>query len=141
MKTYSFLPRKRVHGFTLTEILVVLVIVGILVLLALPNLLPTVTKAKATEAKLQLGLLRTLEQSYFYEHSQYSKDLSELGFKQEKLSTEDPNGHANYRIEITNATSTTFTGSATAVKDFNGDGKYDTWQIDQDGNLKQTTPN
>jgi type IV pilus assembly protein PilE len=137
---YSLLLKKRVKAYTLTEILVVLVIIGILVLLALPNLLPMITKAKATEAKTQLGYLKTLEKNYFYEHSKYSKDLGEIGFIQEKLSTDSENGRANYRVEITNATGTTFTARATAVKDFNANGTYNVWEIDQDGNLKEVTP-
>lgn len=140
MKTYSLLLKKRVKAYTLTEILVVLVIIGILVLLALPNLLPLITKAKSTEAKLQLEHLQTLEKNYFYEHSKYSKDLSEIGFVQEKLSTDSKDGRANYRIEITNATNTTFTGRATAVVDFNGNGTFNVWEIDQDKTLKEVTP-
>jgi len=97
-------------------------------------------KAKKLEAKQQLAYVKTLEKDYFYEHSSYSKDLNEIGFIQEKLST-DGNGKANYRIEITNATSTTFTARATAVKDFNGDGKFNVWEIDQDGNLKEVLAN
>src|SRR5476651_2739743 len=113
---------KRFNAYTLTEILVVLVIIGILVLLALPNLLPLITKAKSVEAKEQLGHIQALEQSYFYEHSRYSKDLTEIGFIQDKLVTDGPDGRANYRIEITNATNTGFTARATAVVDFNGNG-------------------
>src|ERR1700744_1495414 len=137
MKTYSTLLQKRVKAYTLTEILVVLVIIGILVLLALPNLLPLITKAKSTEAKLQLGHLQTLEKNYFYEHSKYSKDLTEIGFIQEKLSTDSKDGRANYRIEITDATNTTFTAKATAVVDFNGNGIFNVWQVDQDKNLRE----
>ncbi len=48
MKSYKTFLKKRVAAYTLTEILVVLVIIGILVLLALPNLLPLITKAKST---------------------------------------------------------------------------------------------
>jgi len=140
MKSYTLLLRKRVKAYTLTEILVVLVIIGILVLLALPNLLPAVNKAKKLEAKQQLAYVKTLEKDYFYEHSSYSKDLNEIGFIQEKLSTEG-NGKANYRIEITNATNTTFTARATAVKDFDGDGRFNVWEIDQDGNLKEVVAN
>lgn len=139
MKPHTSLLRKRVKAYTLTEILVVLVIIGILTLLALPVLLPLITKAKATEAKIQLNHVQTLEQSYFYEHSKYSKDLNEIGFSQEKLVTEH-NGRANYRIEITNATNTTFTARATAVVDFNGNGTLNVWEIDQDKNLKEITP-
>ena len=140
MKTDQTLFHKRIKAYTLTEILVVLVIIGILVLLALPNLLPMITKAKATEAKTQLGYIQTLEKNYFYEHSKYSKDLAEIGFVQEKLSTESKDGHANYRIDITNATNTTFTATATAVVDFNGNGTFNVWEIDQDKNLKEVTP-
>ena len=38
MQTLSFYPRRRLRGFSLPELLVVLVIIGILVLIALPNL-------------------------------------------------------------------------------------------------------
>jgi type IV pilus assembly protein PilE len=140
MKNYSLLFKKRVKAYTLTEILVVLVIIGILVLLALPNLLPLITKAKSTEAKLQLEHLQTLEKNYFYEHSKYSKDLGEIGFIQEKLSTDSKDGRANYRIEIANATNTTFTGRATSVVDFNGNGAFNVWEIDQDKTIKEVTP-
>ena len=128
---------KRLDAYTLTEILIVLCIIGILVLLALPNLMPLITKAKTTEAKLQLEHLSKLEQSYFYEHSKYTTDLTELGFIQEKLSSDGKDGKANYKIEVTAATNNTFTAKATAVADFDGDGTYNVWQIDQDKNLKE----
>lgn len=140
MKPKTTLFNKRLKAYTLTEILVVLVIIGILVLLALPNLLPLITRAKSTEAKLQLNHVSELEKSYFYEHSKYSKDLTEIGFIQEPLTTDNKNGRANYRIDITNATNTTFTATATAVVDFNGNGTFNVWQIDQDKTLKEITP-
>jgi type IV pilus assembly protein PilE len=139
MKTCQTLSKKRLPAYTLTEILVVLVIIGILILLALPNLLPLITKAKSTEAKLQLEHIQTLEKNYFYEHSKYSKDLTEIGFIQEPLST-NGNGRANYQLTITDATNTTFTARATAVVDFNGNGTFNVWEIDQDKNLKEVTP-
>jgi type IV pilus assembly protein PilE len=140
MKKPKSLLRKQVNAFTLTEILVTLCIVGILVLLILPNLLPLITRAKTTEAKLQLEHVQTLEKTYFYEHSKYVKDLVELGFIQEKLSTDSKDAHANYRIEVTNATSSGFTARATSVVDFNQNGTFNVWEIDQDKNLKEVTP-
>lgn len=132
----SFLKRK-VNVFTLTEILIVLVIIGILVLLALPNLMPLISKAKYTEAKLQLEHLYTLEKTYFFEHSRYSSELSELGFIQEELNSQSTNGKANYQIEITDAGVSNFRATATAVIDFDGDGTFNVWEIDQDNNLKE----
>jgi type IV pilus assembly protein PilE len=52
---------KRLKAYTLSEILVVLIIIGILAFLALPYLMSVVTRAKSTEAKLQLEHLQTLE--------------------------------------------------------------------------------
>lgn len=130
---------RKLNAYTLTEILIVLVIIGILVLLALPNLMPLITKAKTTEAKLQLEHVAKLEQSYFYEHSKYSNDLVEIGFIQEKLTSDGKDGKANYKLEVTGASNNTFTAKATAVADFDGDGTFNVWQIDQDKNLKEVT--
>ncbi len=133
------IPKKnrnlKLDGFSLPELLIVLVIIGVLVLLALPNLMPMISKTKATEAQLQLGHLHTLEKSYFYMYSKYSNDMEEIGFEQEKLVTEG--GKANYLIEIVEAEVTTFKAKATAVVDFDGDGIYNVWEIDQEKNLKE----
>jgi type IV pilus assembly protein PilE len=127
----------RLKAFSLTELLVVLVIIGILVLLALPNLMPLISRAKSTEAQVQLGHLYTLEKSYFYMYSKYSMNLEEISFEQEKLTTDG--GLANYKIEITDAGSNYFKAKATSVVDFDGDGVFDVWEIDQDKKLVQIT--
>ena len=129
--------RYRLKAFSLPELLVVLVIIGILVLIALPNLMPLISKAKSTEAQQQLVFLHSLQKSNFYTYSKYSESLDDLGFEQQKLVTDG--GHANYRIEIVEATATTFRATATAVVDFDGDGEFNVWEIDQDKELKETT--
>jgi len=131
------LLNKSLKGFTLPELLVVLVIIGILMLIALPNLMPLISKAKSTEAQMQLNHLYTLEKNYFYLHSKYSNDLSALDYIQEKLVTEG--GNANYQIIVTEATVNSFKARATAIVDFNGDGKFNVWEIDQDNKLIEIT--
>ncbi len=128
----------KVKAFTLPELLVVLVIIGILVLLALPRLMPLITRTKATEAKLQLKHLQTLEQSYFYLYSRYSDDFLAVGFEQEVLVTDG--GPANYLIEITESGFDGFKATATAVVDFDKDGQYNKWEIDQENNLVEVIP-
>nr|WP_319511356.1 type II secretion system protein [uncultured Draconibacterium sp.] len=126
---------KRLNAFTLSELLVVLAIIGILVLIALPNLMPLISKAKSTEAQMQLGHLYNMEKSYFYMYSKYSNELEAIGFEHEKLVSEG--GNANYRIEIIEASASSFKARATAVSDFDGDGIYNIWEIDEEKNLKE----
>lgn len=131
------MKRKKLQAFSLTELLIALAIVGILVLIALPNLMPLISEAKGTEAKLQLKHLYTLEKRYFYMNSKYSNDLKELGFESAKLVS--AGGNANYIIEVTDASSGTFKASAKAATDFDQDGEFNLWEIDQDQNLKEIT--
>ena len=128
--------RIKLDAFTLTEVLVVLIIIGILVLLALPSLMPLITKAKSTEAKLQLAHIYTLERTYFFENSIYSNDLNAISFEQQTLSTDG--GQANYKVEVIQADTKGFKARATAVVDFDGDGNFNQWEIDQNKNLVET---
>lgn len=129
--------KRKLQAFSLPELLVVLVIIGILVLIALPNLMPLISKAKSMEAQQQLVFLHTLEKSHFYIRSRYSASLEEIGFEQARLVTEG--GNANYRIEIVSADEQGFRATATAVVDFDGDGVYNVWEINQDKELKEIT--
>ena len=105
--------------------------------MALPVLMPLISRTRSVEAKQMLTHLQTLQKTYFYEHSRYAPGLEEIGFEQEKLTTE--NGKANYRIEIVSAGPTNFQARATSVVDFDGDGTYNVWEIDQDQVLTETT--
>lgn len=125
-------------AFTLMELLMVLIIIGVLVLLALPNLMPLISKAKSTEAQLQLEHIHTLEKSYFYLHSKYSNNFTDISFEPAKLVSDG--GNANYRIEVVEATNNTFKARATAITDFDGDGAFNVWEVDQDKNIKEVTP-
>jgi type IV pilus assembly protein PilE len=125
-------------GFSLTELMIVLVIIGILVLLALPKLMPVVTKAKATEAKLQLKQVHTLEQAYKFEHDRYSTSLSEIGFEQEKLVSQG--GQARYKIELVTADDRSYSALATAVVDFNNNGVFNVWAVDESGMIREKVP-
>jgi len=126
------------RGFSLTELMVVLVIIGVLVLLALPKLLPLVTKAKTTEAKLMLKQVITLEQSYKFENDRFSASLTDIGFEQTKLINEG--GQARYKIEIVSADEKSFVAIATSTVDFNNNGVFNVWEADQTGAIREKVP-
>ena len=128
--------RIKLKAFSLPELLVVLVIIGILVILALPNLMPLISKAKGVEAQQQLAFLHTLQKSHFYTYSKYSPSLSDLGFEQQPTVKED--GSANYLIEIIEASQAGFTATATSVVDFDGDGVYNVWEVTDKKDIRET---
>lgn len=131
------LAYKKLNGFTLIELLIVLAVIGILIALAIPKQGTVVSKAKATEAKMQLKHLYSLQKSYFYEFSKYSNSIDEIGFEQERLTSEG--GNANYTIEIVSASHSGFTARATAMVDFDQDGAMNVWEINEKNELKEIT--
>ena len=127
---------KKLPAYNLQEILIVLVIIGILLLLALPNLMPLISKAKSIEAQTQLKYIYNSQTTYRYMYSKYANDLSELDFIPPKTVKEE--GTGNYVYEMMNASNANFKARATAITDFDGDGIYNVWEIDENGNPKQT---
>lgn len=67
-------------GFTLIELMIVVVIIGLLAAIAIPNYLQFQSMAKQAEAKSNLGGIFTNEQAYWGEHSKYTPVLTETGF-------------------------------------------------------------
>ncbi len=125
----------KLPGYNLQEVLIVLVIIGILLLLALPNLMPLISKTKSIEAQTQLKFIYNSQTTYRYMYSKYTFDLNEIDYEAPK-SVKD-NGTSNYNYEILSATNNGFKAKATAITDFDGDGIYNVWEIDETGTPKQ----
>lgn len=126
---------KKLSAFTLNEMLMVLAIIGILLLIALPQFMPLISKTKAQEAKIQLKHIANLQEQHRYINSKYSGEFNELDFEAPKTVLE--NGTANYRYEIIATSVSSFKARAEAVVDFDGDGVFNVWEIDENGSPKE----
>lgn len=114
-------------GFTLIELMIVVAIIGILAAIAIPNFLSYQCKAKQSEAKSNLGSLRTNMEAYFAEFDVYPSTTTAVGF--------ETKGTARYTYSITGGTST-FTATAALKTAINS--ITDTWTINELGTLSNT---
>ncbi len=124
-----------VKAYSLTELLIVLCIIGILIYIAVPDQTSTISRAKSIEAQNMLNMVYGLEKTYFYRHARYSADLEEIGFEQ--TPTMENGGSAIYEISVIEASSSSFKAQAVSIQDLNGDGKYNTWEINENKKLKE----
>jgi len=123
----------RIHnrkGFTLIELMIVVVIIGILAALAIPRFMQATTKSKQSEAKQLLKQVYTMERAFRQETGSYSLDLNTIGVQ--------IMANARYAYVLT-STDVTANFLCTATGNLDDDATDDVWTIDQDGNLLNTS--
>ena len=76
--TKIFSRRKISRGFTLIELIIVVVIIGILASVGVPRYSKVMKKAKVAEADSVLGAMRGAEIRYYAEHGSYTATTTNL---------------------------------------------------------------
>ncbi len=87
------------RGFTIIELLIVMMTIGILSAIALPSVLNQASKAKQVEAKTYISTMNRAQQLYYLENFSFTKSIDSL-----ELGLKNQTNNYDYIINISNNT-------------------------------------
>ena len=135
----AFRPNQK-SGFTLIELMIVVVIIGILAAMALPRFMSATVRTKQSEAKLILKQIYVNQRTY-----RQGNILTTYYNPGGPASSATPNAFSEIWVEIMpgaiytyNMVATPNTFTATATANIDDDATVDTWTIDHNGTLTNT---
>ena len=120
-------------GFTLIELMIVVVVIGILVAVAIPAYQTYIKKAKSVEGEVALDEIKKLEEHYYFDNLEYSASLPNIGFIPSA-----PLKYYTITIELNGAGPPPFLYQATATANLDNDPDLDAWVLTVDTNREST---
>jgi len=70
--------KSKTSGFTLIELMIVIVIIGILTMIAVPSYQSSVTKSRRSDGQVALMDVMAKQERYFTENNTYATDFTKL---------------------------------------------------------------
>lgn len=89
MKKYHRAYKHKISGFTLMELMVTVVIVGILAAVALPSYRSSVLRSARSDGKSALLEVATRQEQYYLDNKTYTTDMTALGLPASPYITEN----------------------------------------------------
>ena len=122
----NYLPQVKRHqqGFTLLELLVSMVIIGVLSAVALPTFLNQVGKARETEMKNTIGSMNRTQQAYHFEREAFAPNLTTLGVQMQLGDYLDSVGIASPTSNLAYVLPSNTDAAADAVRLYGGGVKF-----------------
>ena len=122
----------KAQGFTLIEMMITVVVIGILAMVAIPAYNDSVTKGRRSDAKSTLTDIAAKQEQFFMDNKTYTTDLTKLGYaaSSDTFSKDD-----YYKVTVTAASATAFSAKAVPVND---DPNCGTFSINEQGTQSVT---
>lgn len=108
---YKLAFKDRAKGFTLVELMIVLIIIGLLMTLAVPSLIGSINRAKRTVALSNMRTWAQAQELYYGGSGIFARSLEDLEINTSKFRNND---EYNYVFGPASPTRTTFNGNAVA---------------------------
>jgi len=121
---------KSKSAFTLIEMLITIILMGIIAAIAIPQYSRYVSKSRQQDAQGQLMAIRQAQEIYKLQYGTYTTATGGLTGWQTTV--------GKYTFAVTAANATTFT--ATATGNIDSDAGNDVWTITESTNPQNTTP-
>ena len=113
MSTHPCTPRSRSRGFTLIELMIAVVVVGILAAVAFPSFMDSIRKGRRSDALSALSAVQQAQERWRTNNSAYASDLSASAPAGLGLPSTTSGGY--YTLTLANVTPTGYQAVATAV--------------------------